>query len=178
MTWPPFCIAPIVACMSPVCAYADVSTKHIRTTVNHWIILCMGRFLPLLLISHSKMHIAEIDVAVQSNSTARGFEILVARLTARNINRIFSLCHYFAIMNQLQRMNLDTWERTNGRIERQKRASRQHERLQARACGYSETARGKRHHRARGKRAAADPRRLDSRQGRGCSGGDGHQDSS
>src|SRR5262249_50466203 len=28
----------------------------------------------------------------------RGFEILVARLTARNINRIFSLCHYFAIM--------------------------------------------------------------------------------
>src|SRR5215813_3654847 len=27
-------------------------------------------------------------------------------------------------------MNLDTWERTNGRIERQKRASRQHECLQ------------------------------------------------
>src|SRR5262245_45719253 len=28
----------------------------------------------------------------------RGFEILVARLTPRNNNRIFSLCHYFAIM--------------------------------------------------------------------------------
>jgi hypothetical protein len=35
-------------------------------------------------------------------------------------------------------MNLATWDKTNGRIERQKRTSRQRERLQARACSYSE----------------------------------------
>src|SRR5262245_35158947 len=33
----------------------------------------------------------------------RGFLILVARLTVRKHNRIFSLCHYFAIMKPVQR---------------------------------------------------------------------------
>src|SRR5262245_9663914 len=42
----------------------------------------------------------------------RGLLILVARLTARNHNRIFSLCHYFAIMKPVRRMNLDTWDKT------------------------------------------------------------------
>src|SRR5215468_6095439 len=37
------------------------------------------------------------------NGTARGFVILVARLTARQYKRIFSLCHYFAIMKPVQR---------------------------------------------------------------------------
>src|SRR5262245_21731367 len=46
-------------------------------------------------------------------------------------------------------MNPATWEEMNGRIEKQERPSRQHERLQARACSYSEAARGERHHRAR-----------------------------
>src|SRR5215510_1816192 len=72
--------------------------------------------------------------------TTRGLVILVARLTGREHKRIFSLCHYFAIMEPAQRMNPDTWEETNGRIERQKRASRQHECLQVWACGYSEAA--------------------------------------
>src|SRR5215471_8218779 len=88
----------------------------------------------------------------------RGLLILVARLTGREHKRIFSLCHYFAIMEPAQRMNPDTWEETNGRIERQKRASRQHECLQVWACCYSETARGKHPHRTRGKRQAADSR--------------------
>ena len=52
----------------------------------------------------------------------------------------------------------------NGRIERQKRTSRQHERFQTRAGGHSETARGECHHRARGERQAADSGGVDSRQ--------------
>src|SRR5262245_14161369 len=44
------------------------------------------------------MHIAETDAAAQSKQTTRGLLILVARLTAREHNRIFRLCHYFAIM--------------------------------------------------------------------------------
>jgi hypothetical protein len=42
----------------------------------------------------------------------RGLPILLARLTARQHKRIFSLCHYFAIMKPVQRMNLDTWDKT------------------------------------------------------------------
>src|SRR5262245_51040855 len=35
-----------------------------------------------------------------TNQTTRGLIILVARLADRNINRIFSFCHYFAIMKR------------------------------------------------------------------------------
>jgi len=33
--------------------------------------------------------------------TIRGLLILIARLTTRKLNRIFPLCHYFAIIKQL-----------------------------------------------------------------------------
>src|SRR5262249_13956800 len=36
------------------------------------------------------------EAVAQSKQTTRGFEILVARLTARQHKRFFSLCHYFA----------------------------------------------------------------------------------
>ena len=74
--------------------------------------------------------IAKIDIAVQSNPGDTRISNLVARLSARNINRFFSLCHYFAIMKPV--------------AENESRP-RQHERVQARAGGYSETARGKHH---------------------------------
>src|SRR5262245_57481399 len=64
----------------------------------------------------------------KSNRPTRGLLIFVARLTDRQYKRIFSLCHYFAIMKQLQRMNLETGTKRNGKIERQERTSRQHER--------------------------------------------------
>jgi len=64
----------------------------------------------------------------------------------------------------------------NGRIERQKRASGQHERLQAQACGHLETPGGERPHRTRGERQAANSGRLDKRQGRGPADIDGHED--
>jgi hypothetical protein len=38
---------------------------------------------------------------VHSNDKCRGLLILLARLTAREDNRIFSLCHYFARVKQL-----------------------------------------------------------------------------
>src|SRR5215813_12651571 len=38
------------------------------------------------------------EIGHNRKGTVRGLVILVARLTDRNINRIFSLCHYFAIM--------------------------------------------------------------------------------
>jgi hypothetical protein len=51
----------------------------------------------------------------ERKETTRGLVILVARLTARQHKRIFLLCHYFAITNQL-------WENESchvGRNERQ-----------------------------------------------------------
>src|SRR5262245_53595254 len=66
--------------------------------------------------------------------TTRGFLILVARLTAREHKRFFSLCHYFAIMKPVaENESRHLGQKRNGRIERQGRTSRQHERLQARA---------------------------------------------
>src|SRR5215471_21493236 len=46
----------------------------------------------------ARNHPTSHEITAKRTYPARGFEILVARLTARNINRIFSLCHYFAIM--------------------------------------------------------------------------------
>src|SRR5215467_835017 len=65
-----------------------------------------------------------------SNPRTRGSQILIALLSTRNHNRIFSRCHYFARSDE---MNLATWEETNSRTRRQKRTNRQIERLQARA---------------------------------------------
>ena len=64
-------------------------------------------------------------------------------------------------------MNNDTGEETKWQNLKDKR---QHEQLQARACGYSEAPRGARHHRARGEHQAADPGRFDSRKRRGSAG--------
>src|SRR5262245_51666097 len=66
--------------------------------------------------------------------TTRGLLILVARLSAREHKRIFSLCHYFAIMkrgseNECRHLGQNEMAGLKG----QKRPSRQHERLQARA---------------------------------------------
>jgi hypothetical protein len=82
---------------------------------------------------------------------------LVARLTAREHNRIFVLCHS---QKSYGKMNLTTWGETNGRIKGQKRTSRQHERLQARPSGYSEAARGEHYYRPRGECKPADSGRL------------------
>src|SRR5262249_1754570 len=48
----------------------------------------------------------------QNEPTRHGDQLLVARLTIRDHKRIFSPSHYFAIMKPVQRMNLDTWDKT------------------------------------------------------------------
>src|SRR5215813_10262206 len=55
-------------------------------------------------------------------------------VSRRDHNRFFSLCHYFAITKALQGMNPDTWEETNGKIERQERITRNQK-----AFGHSRT---------------------------------------
>jgi len=59
-------------------------------------------------------------------------------------------------------MNNDTVEETKWQNLKEKR---QHEQLQARACGYSEAPRGARHHRARGEHQTADPGRWIAEKG-------------
>src|SRR5262249_15891865 len=44
-----------------------------------------------------------------SNPRTRGSQILIALLSTRNHNRIFSRCHYFARSDE---MNLPTWKET------------------------------------------------------------------
>src|SRR5262249_17092269 len=57
--------------------------------------------------------------------TTRGLLILVARLTAREHKRIFSLCHYFAIMKPVaENESRHLGQNEMARIERQKRPSR------------------------------------------------------
>jgi hypothetical protein len=89
------------------------------------------------------------------NDRSRGLLILIARLTAREEKGIFLFCHNFPQRNNYEKMKLATWEKRNGRIERQERTSRQHERLQARAGRDSEAPGGEYHHRARGECQAA-----------------------
>jgi hypothetical protein len=60
---------------------------------------------------------------------------------------------------------LPTRKKRNGRIERQKRASSQYERLQAWAGGYSEAPGGEHYNRARGECQAANSRRLEADKG-------------
>src|SRR5262245_7499535 len=64
-----------------------------------------------------------------SNPRTRGSQILIAPLSTRNNNRIFSRCHYFARSDE---MNLATWEETKWQDSKAKRTNRQIERLQAR----------------------------------------------
>src|SRR5262249_10612680 len=69
---------------------------------------------------------------------------IVNPLSASNHERTKDNFSTLPQQNNFGKMNLDTWEETNGRIERRRRASRQHECLQGGACIHSETPRGRR----------------------------------
>src|SRR5215475_1535816 len=111
--------------------------------------------MPLQLAECSRL--TPCEIGHNRKVTTRGLIILVARLTGREHKRIFSLCHYFAIMKPVQK-NESRYLGQNemaGLKGKSGPPGNMNAFLQARACGYSEAARGKHYHRARGKHQAA-----------------------
>src|SRR5215510_13820174 len=71
---------------------------------------------------------------IESGAT-RGLLILVARLTAREHKRIFSLCHYFAIMTPVaENESRHLGQNEMAGLKGNSGFSRQHERPQAPRC--------------------------------------------